>query len=107
MFFNEFEKFNNSKFDNRLLWEFKVDDTFDWQKMKELVVQRTIQLGKKEDYYAIFRLYGGIDKVKEIIKEIEFLNKKDINFVSVIFNIEKEDLKCYTKMQSMKKPIFY
>lgn len=35
MFFNELEKFNNSKFDNRLLWEFKVDNTFDWQKMKK------------------------------------------------------------------------
>ena len=42
----------------------------DWQKMKLLVVQRVIKLGKENDYYAIFKLYGGPDGVREIIKQI-------------------------------------
>ena len=107
MFFNEFEKYKDAKFDKRLLWEFKVDENFEWENMKNLVVKRVIELGKKEDYYAVFNMYGGIDNVRSIIKNIEFLNRKDMNFVSVVFGIKLEELKCYSKMLSMKKPIFY
>lgn len=107
MYFDEQEKFKNAKLNPHLLWEYEVSDNFDYDKMKNIVVQRVIQLGKKEDFYAIFNLYGGIDKVVEIIKNINFLSKKDMNFVSVIFNIKLEDLKCYTKMLSMKKPMLY
>ena len=107
MFFNEFKKYENAKLNINLLWEYKVDNDFDYNSIKRLVVQRVIQLGSKEDYYAIFNMYGGIEGVKEIIKNIEFLSKKDMNFVSVIFNIKMEDLKCYRKMLSLKKPIMY
>ena len=107
MFFNEFEKYEDAKLNKNLLWEYKVDNDFDYNSIKRLVVQRVIQLGGKEDYYAIFKMYGGIEGVKDIIKNIEFLSKKDMNFVSVIFNIEMEDLKCYKKMLSLKKPIMY
>lgn len=107
MFFNENTKYNNAKIDKRLLWEFNVDDDFEWQNMKHLVVQRVIEQGKKEDFYALFNLYGGIEGVKNIIKEIDFLSKKDMNFVSIIFNIRKESLKCYSKMLSQTLPILY
>lgn len=107
MFFNENTKYNNVKIDKRLLWEFNVDDDFEWQNMKHLVVQRVIEQGKKEDFYALFNLYGGIEGVKNIIKELDFLSKKDMNFVSIIFNIRKESLKCYSKMLSQTLPILY
>lgn len=97
MFFNEFEKYKDAKLDTRLLWDFNVDENFEWNNMKRLVVERVIELGGKEDYYAIFKMYGGINGVKEIIKNIEFLSKKDMNFVSIIFKIKLEDLKCYKK----------
>lgn len=110
MFFNEFEKYKDAKLDKHLFWEYKIDDDFDLEKiikLKRFVVKRVIELGGKEDYYAVFKLYGGVDNVKDIIKDIEFLSKKDMNFVSVIFKIKMEDLKCYKKMLLMKKPILY
>ena len=107
MFFYEFEKYKDAKLDKRLLWEFEVEESFDYNSVKRLVVQRVIQLGGKEDYYTIFKMFGGIDGVREIIKEIDFLSKKDMNFVSVIFKIKMEELKCYKKMLSLKKPIMY
>ena len=93
MFFNEFEKYKNAKLNTNLLWEYNVNDNFDYNKAQRLVVQRVIQLGSIEDYYAIFNMYGSIEGVKKIIKDIEFLSKKDMNFVSVIFKIKMEDLK--------------
>ena len=70
MFFYEFEKYKDAKLDKRLLWEFEVDKDFDYNSVKRLVVQRVIQLGSKEDYYAIFKMFGGIDGVNKIIKYI-------------------------------------
>lgn len=107
MFFNEFEKYKDAKLDKRLLWEYDINDDFEWQGMRHVVVQRVIEMGKIKDFYAIFNIYDGIENVKKIIEEIDFLSKKDMNFVSIIFNIKKESLKCYTKMLSQKKPIFY
>ena len=107
MFFSNYKKCDNFIFNEKLLWEFNITKDFDWFKMRHIVVKRVIELGKLTDYYAIFNIYGGIENIKKIIKEINFLSKKDMNFVSVIFNIKKEDLKCYKRMQLMKKHIFY
>ena len=50
-----------------LLWEYDIN-TFDWQKSKRLVVQRVIEMGTPEDFFAAFDLYGGINGVREIVK---------------------------------------
>ena len=83
-----------------LLWDIntpKMTDD-DWQKMKLLVVQRVIERGRENDYYAIFKLYGGLNGVREIIKQIRtVLDPKDESFVRAVFNLKKEDLICYER----------
>jgi hypothetical protein len=83
-----------------LLWDVntsKMKDE-DWQRMKLLVVQRVIELGDENDYYAIFKLYGGPDGVREIIKQIRSMFSP-INeaFIRTVFNLKKEDLICYER----------
>ena len=106
MFFNKFEKFKNARLNKRLLWDCDLNN-FDYKKAKKLVVSRVIERGHEEDYYAIFNVYGGINSVKEIIKSLPYLNKKDMNFVSIVFNIDLKELTCYSKMLSIKKLIHY
>lgn len=78
-----------------LLWEYDLSG-FDWQYMRALVVERVIQRGWDEDYYAIFSLYGGPEGVRLIVRdEILVLSEKEIAFVCVAFNLKKEELKCY------------
>lgn len=80
-----------------LLWEYDLTN-FDWQYMRALVVERVIERGWDEDYYAMFALYGGIENVRSIIQdEVLFLSNKDIAFVCVAFDLKKEDLRCYTR----------
>jgi hypothetical protein len=58
--------------------------------MKRLVVQRVIERGTMEDFYAIFKLYGGIEGVKEIIKEIPaILSPRDETFALRVFHRKK------------------
>ncbi|MDR2475128.1 MAG: hypothetical protein LBD45_04645 [Bacteroidales bacterium] len=83
-----------------LLWDVdtsKMTDE-DWQKMKLLVVQRVIELGRENDFYAIFKLYGGPKGVREIIKQIRSVfDPVDEAFVLNVFNLKKKDLICYER----------
>lgn len=85
-----------------LLWEYDIDN-FDWHNSKSLVVQRVIELGEPEDYYAAFDLYDGIEGFREIIKTLPYLSDIDINFVCLFFNLKREELRCCTRRQSSQK----
>ena len=82
-----------------LLWEYDMD-TFDWQKSKVLVAQRVVEMGEPEDFFAAFDLYGGIEGFREILKSVPHFNDLDMHFVCTLFNLKKEELRCYTKKQS-------
>ncbi|MFT4223414.1 MAG: hypothetical protein QM631_10695 [Dysgonomonas sp.] len=74
--------------------------------MHALVVERVIERGWDEDFYALFALYGGIDGVRQIIRdEVLILSDKDIAFVCTAFNLKKEELKCYIRKQSRQAHI--
>ena len=97
MFFKDYKANANAKIRESLLWEFQNKDV-DFGEMKTTVVQRVIERGRMNDFYAILNLYGE-NEVKAIIKNISYLNNKDIAFVCAIFNLKREDLKCYIKKQ--------
>ena len=83
-----------------LLWDVNTSNMTDqdWQNMKLLVVQRVIELGDENDYYAIFKLYDGPNGVRDIIKQIRSaFSPKNEAFVRAIFNLKKEDLICYER----------
>ncbi len=82
-----------------MLWEFDLEK-FDWQKMRNEVVQRVLERGRMDDFYAILNLYG-VEGVKAALREIPYMNDKDMNFACVAFDLRKEELKCYTRKQSM------
>lgn len=89
-----------------LLWEYDLSD-FDWWKSRRVVVQRVIERGWLNDFYAILNMYGGFEGVREIIKDIPFLSGMDINFVCNTFNLKKEDLRCCTRKQSRERLLSY
>ena len=68
--------------------------------MRNEVVQRVLERGRMDDFYAILNLYG-VEGVKAALREIPYMNDKDMNFACVAFDLRKEELKCYTKKQSM------
>ena len=82
-----------------MLWEFDLEK-FDWQQMRNEVVQRVLERGRMDDFYAILNLYG-VEGVKAALREIPYMNDKDMNFACIAFDLRKEELKCYTKKQSM------
>ena len=62
----------------RLLWDMDVQH-FDLQKGRALVAERVAERGKLEDFYAMFSIYGGIKKVRDIYKnEVYSLNSRSL-----------------------------
>ena len=98
MFFSDYKDHKEASLRKSLLWEYDLS-LFDWNTMRNVVVQRVVERGWKEDYYAILNMYG-LKGVKEAIREIPYLNEKDTSFVIAVFGIKKEELRCYIKKQS-------
>jgi hypothetical protein len=97
MFFEKYHLHTDAKIRKSLLWEYEIEK-INWQQMRNVIVQRVIERGRMDDFYAILNMYE-LEGVKEAIKQIPFLNNKDLTFVCSVFNIKKEELKCYTKRQ--------
>jgi hypothetical protein len=98
MFFFDYPLHSNAQLRHSLLWEYDLTH-FDWQVMRNVVVQRVIERGRRVDFYAILNQYG-LEGVKEAIKQIPYLNPKDLSFVCSVFELNKEELKCYTTKPS-------
>lgn len=98
MFFDNYKLHQQAQIRKTLFWEYDMD-RFNWQNMRNIVVQRVIERGRTNDFYAILNMYG-LDGVKEAIRQIPYFNPKDTSFVCSVFELKKEELKCYTKQQS-------
>ena len=97
--FEDYHNHKNAEVRPSLLWEFDLEK-FDWQQMRNEVVQRVLERGRMDDFYAILNLYG-VEGVKAALREIPYMNDKDMNFACIAFDLRKEELKCYIRKQSM------
>lgn len=97
MFFKDYRLNKDAKIRESLLWEFETEH-INWQLMRNIVVQRVVERGRMNDFYAILNLYH-LKGVKDAIRQITSMNNKDIAFVCSVFDLKKEELKCYTKKQ--------
>ena len=83
--------------------KYHISPTLLWDYDLLPVVQRVIERGCAEDYFAAFDLYGGIAGFREILREVSTLSDKDMNFVCTFFNLKKEELRCYTRRLLRRK----
>lgn len=100
MIFFDLKNINSKKHTSvnpNLLWEYDKDN-IDYGKLRTVIIQRVIERGRFNDFYAIFNIYG-LSTVIETVQELNYLNDKDMNFVSHIFEIPLEKLKCYRNKQ--------
>jgi len=95
MFFDSYTQHASKEINPALIWEYDIS-RFDYQAMRPVVVQRVVERGWPTDWYAILNIYG-IEGVKETIRAIPYLNEKDMTFVSVVFDIPFNEMKCCSK----------
>ncbi len=85
-------------FSSHLFWDVDVAK-LQMDKNKQFLVERVIQRGNRDDLDKLLSYYGKME-VAEIIKQLPWMNEKDMAFVHVFFDIPFNELKCYTNRQS-------
>jgi len=83
-----------------LFWDTDYDK-LDWDKHISYVVSRVLQRGTLEDFRNIVAYYGK-EKLREVIKNIRYLDKKPMYFSSIYFEIPLTEIRCYNIRQSRK-----
>ena len=102
--FKDYKTYPPKEISPSILWEYDITSPkWDWEKMAVRVVQRVIQYGNNDDYYAMLQKYGGFEGVREIVKEIPELSPRDLNWACFLFNLKKEETKCFTRKSSRAK----
>jgi hypothetical protein len=102
MYFDSYKQHTDATM-NPSLWEYDMQG-FDFEQMRNIVVQRVVERGWHNDWYAALNMYG-VDGVVAAIKEVPYLNAKDMNFVCVIFDIPLSQLKC--NQRKLSKPLHW
>ena len=78
-----------------LFWDVDVSK-LDWNKHQQLIVERVIQRGSLNAIKEVVAHYG-IEEMRNIIKQIPYLEKREMAFVHIYFRIPLNELKCYTR----------
>ncbi len=80
-----------------LFWDTDYDK-IDWEKNAPYVVDRVLQRGTLEEFKAILTFYGR-ERMREIIKNLRYMDKRPMHFASVYFDIPLEEMRCYKLKQ--------
>jgi hypothetical protein len=67
-------------------------------KSKRLIVERVFVLGTSREIDQIIEFYGRNIVLKEL-KNLQYLDPKTLNFISLFFNTPLHSFKCYTRKQ--------
>ncbi len=66
---------------------------------RRLVVERVFNFGNLREVALVMKLYGR-QEVEKILLDINYMDPKTFNFVSMFFKRPKNQFRCYTRRQS-------
>jgi hypothetical protein len=87
-----------SKLSAYLFWDCDRD-MLDPYADRNLVLERVFTRGTEDDERTVFNFYGK-DLIRESAPNIKYLDKKTLNYLSIILDIPKEKFKCYERSLS-------
>jgi hypothetical protein len=65
---------------------------------KRLIIGRVFELGTSKEINLIIKYYGS-GEVVDVLKRLNYIDPKTLNFVSKLFKISLKSFKCYTRKQ--------
>jgi hypothetical protein len=84
-----------------LFWDIDFS-LLDLDSHKRLIIERVLSFGNLDEFFFLLKTYDTQALVSEIT-QIGYLDPKTMSFVVSFFNINKSELKCYTKSQSTER----
>lgn len=87
-----------SDFSSHLFWDVDVHK-IDLKRTKRWLVERVVEYGSLSDWKMLNALYGK-EEIKNQVVAIRNLDEVTFSFLCVVFELKKEDFRCYTHKQS-------
>jgi hypothetical protein len=84
---------NRPEFSKGCFWDYNFDK-FDMEKSKTFIISRVLSRGNTRDEIKLFDYYG-LETIKSEIVKIKYLNKKILNYYSIVLGIKKEDFRAF------------
>lgn len=75
--------------------DIKVLDTI---RSKRLIIERVFAMGSSKEINLVIKYYG-TGEVIDVLKNLNYIDPKTLNFVSKLFKISLQSFKCYTRKQ--------
>ena len=86
------------KLSKHLFWDYDIN-ILDPNLDKKLILERVFSCGTEKDEKTVFDYYGK-EVIKNTVLEINTLDKKTVNYLSIVLGTHKEEFKCYKKSLS-------
>ena len=71
-------------------------ELLDEKKSRRIIIERVMNLGDLKEIQLVLNYYGK-EEVKRTICNLNFIDPKTLNFLTLLFNVQKTDFKCYTR----------
>jgi hypothetical protein len=87
-----FEQLNKAYF-----WDVDIAKMND-EKSKRLIIERVMNYGNLHEIKMVKEFYG-IKEIKSTLCNLNYIDPKTLNFVSLLLHVPKTKFKCYTRKQ--------
>jgi len=84
-----------TKLSKYLFWDLNID-TLNPNVDINLILDRVFTQGTENDEKEVFKFYN-INDLKKSVLNIKYLDKKTLNYLSIILNLPREEFLCYKK----------
>jgi hypothetical protein len=84
---------------SHLFWDVDLA-LLDQEKSKRLIIERVFALGTSHEIMQIVNYYGK-PTILNVLKKLNYIDLKTLNFISKFFNTPVNKFKCYTRKQSI------
>lgn len=87
----------SADFHEQLFWDIDLKG-LDPDRSKRLIIERVFALGSLKEIKLLIDYYGKYI-VLDVLKKLNYIDPKTLNFVSVYFNVSLESFVCYKRKQ--------
>ena len=81
------------EFSDQCFWDMDYRK-LDLKNDKNFIIERVVSRGGSKDEVELLKYYGWNTVKKEVVK-IRYLNKKILNYLSLLFDVNKENFRAY------------
>ena len=75
-------------------------------KSKRIIIERVMNYGNLQEIQLVKKFYG-VKEIENTLCNLNYIDPKTLNFVSLLFHIPKTKFKCYSRKQLTQQPWNY